>query len=78
MDILVSHFPFHSFGQSSEDMREFSSDQLNQSVRIRGCFICVRQWLAREKQLARSIVLLVEFWRLSLPPYDSELVQPKT
>ena len=59
-------------------MREFSCDQLNQSVRIWGCFICVRQWLARDKQLARFIVLLVEFWRLSLPPYDSELVQPKT
>ena len=78
MDILVSHFPFHSFGQSSKDMREFSRDQLNQSVRIRGCFICVREWLAREKQLARFIVLFVEFWRLSLSPYDSELLQPNT
>ena len=78
MDILVSHFPFHCFGQSSKDMSECSSDQLNQSVRIRGYFICVRQWLARDKQLARFIVLLVEFWRLSLPPYGSELVQPKT
>jgi hypothetical protein len=78
MGILVSHFPFHCFGQSSKDMSECSSDQLNQSVRIGGCFICVWEWLAREKQLAGSIVLQVGFWRLSLPSYDSELVQPKT
>lgn len=78
MGILVSHFPFHCFGQSSKDMSECSSDQLNQSVRIGGCFICGREWLARQKQLAGSIVLQVGFWRLSLPSYDSELVQPKT
>ena len=36
MGILVSHFPFHCFGQSSKDMSECSSDQLNQSVRIGG------------------------------------------
>ena len=51
MGILVSHFPFHCFGQSSKDMSECSSDQLNQSVRIGGCFICEREWLARQKQL---------------------------
>ncbi len=59
-------------------MSECSRDQLNQSVRIGGRFICVWEWLAREKQLAGSIVLQVGFWRLLLPPYDSELVQPKT
>jgi hypothetical protein len=75
---LVSHYPFHFSGQTSEDMSEFASDQLNQSVRIGGCFICVRKWLAIEKQLAGSIVFLVWFWRLSFPPYASELVQPKT
>ena len=78
MDIIVSHFPFHCFGQSSKDMSECSSDQLDQSVRIGGCFICVWEWLVRQKQLAGSIVLQVGFWRLSLPSYDSELVQPKT
>jgi hypothetical protein len=53
MDILVSHFPFHCFGQSSKDMSECSSDQLDQSVRIGGCFICVREWLARAKAVGR-------------------------
>ena len=66
------------YGQSSKDMSECSSDQLDQSVRIGSCFICEREWLAREKQLAGSIVLLVGFWRLLLSPYDSVLVQPKT
>ena len=37
----------------------------------------MRDWLAREKLLVGSIVLLVGFWRLSLPPYDSELVSQR-
>ena len=61
MDILVSHFPFHCFGQSSKDMSECSSDQLDQSVRIGGCFICVWEWLVIQKQLAGSIVSKSEF-----------------